>query len=172
MDINEGGRAVTQRGAGPSVNASVTETTWRAWMRDFGSHIRRVREFFGLSQEQLARSAGVSQGAVSRFESGRGLSTPLLVVLRINMALARAFTGHGSVPPSDDVTRFLRHMEFLELPPEPGAPPAPGGVPFQKIHLTPDLDLERLIRLYNDFPAARRKALMRVVDAAAQALRD
>jgi len=154
------------------MNAPVTETIWRAWMRDFGSHIRRVREFFGLSQEQLARSAGVSQGAVSRFESGRGLSTPLLVVLRINMALARAFTSQKTVAPSEDVTRFLRHMEFLELPAEAGAPPAPGGVPFQKLHLTVDLELERLIRLYNEFPAARRKALMRVVESAAQALRD
>ena len=47
---------------------------WKEWMRAFGRQERRIREFLGLSQEQIARLAGVSQGAVSRLEAGRGLA--------------------------------------------------------------------------------------------------
>jgi len=43
---------------------------WREWMRGLGRQLRRVREFLGLSQDQVARLAGVSQGAVSRLEAG------------------------------------------------------------------------------------------------------
>src|SRR5256886_16048036 len=89
---------------------------WAQWMRELGSRIRHVREFVGLSQEQLARLAGVSQGAVSRLEAGRGLATPMLVILKINLALTHRLRavdpgllndaprrgleiGHGSAPP-------------------------------------------------------------------------
>src|SRR5262245_49212375 len=63
------------------------DVEWGEWMRAFGRQERRVREFLGLSQDQLARLAGVSQGAVSRLEAGRGLATPLLVVMKINLVL-------------------------------------------------------------------------------------
>ena len=36
-----------------------------------GRRQRRVREFLGLSQEQLARLAGVSQRALSRLETAK-----------------------------------------------------------------------------------------------------
>jgi len=52
-----------------------------AWAR---RQLRRVREFLGLSQDQVARLAGVSQGAVSRLEAGRGLATPMVVVLKVH----------------------------------------------------------------------------------------
>lgn len=61
---------------------------WQEWMRQLGRQLRRTRELIGLSQEQLARLAGVSQAAVSRLEGGRGLATPLLVVLKIALAVA------------------------------------------------------------------------------------
>lgn len=48
------------------------EPEWREWIRDLGRRQRQLREFLGFSQEQVARLAGVSQGAVSRFETGRG----------------------------------------------------------------------------------------------------
>ena len=60
---------------------------WSNWMRDLGREVRRQREFLGLSQERLARAAGVSQGAVSRLEAGRGLATPLLVAVKIRLVL-------------------------------------------------------------------------------------
>src|SRR5438552_10878119 len=70
-------------------DAPMDQPDWRAWMRSLGQRQRRLRELLGLSQEQLAKLAGVSQGAVSRLEIARGLATPLLVVLKINAALAR-----------------------------------------------------------------------------------
>src|SRR5690349_19978656 len=67
-------------------------TDWSGWRHDLGRRIRVVSEFLGLSQDQIARMAGVSQGAVSRLEAGRGLATPMLVVLKVNVVLARALT--------------------------------------------------------------------------------
>lgn len=55
-------------------------------MRGLGAGTRRLRTLLGLTQEQLGRLAGVSQGAVSRLEAGRGLSTPLVVVVRLQEA--------------------------------------------------------------------------------------
>ena len=63
-------------------NGSGAQLDWSSWIKGLGKQARRVREFLGLSQEQVARVAGVSQGAVSRFEGGRGLATPLLVVMK------------------------------------------------------------------------------------------
>ncbi len=60
---------------------------WKVWMQGLGSAIRRARELAGISQAELAHLAGVSQGAVSRLESARGLSTPLVGVLRVLAAL-------------------------------------------------------------------------------------
>ncbi len=65
----------------PDIESVLKEDRVFAPPAGFAAHARRVREFLGLSQVQLARLAGISQGGVSRFESGRGLSTPLLVVV-------------------------------------------------------------------------------------------
>jgi transcriptional regulator with XRE-family HTH domain len=59
-------------------------------MRELGQTIRKAREATGLSQSELASVAGVSQGAISRLETGRGLATPLLVVLKTAIALRDA----------------------------------------------------------------------------------
>ena len=69
---------------------SGAQLDWSSWIKGLGKQARRVREFVGLSQEHVARTAGVSQGAVSRFEGGRGLATPLLVVMKVNSALRSA----------------------------------------------------------------------------------
>jgi DNA-binding transcriptional regulator YiaG len=48
-----------------------TVQDWERWMTGMGLYTRRLRELVGrLSQEQLARLAGVGQGAVSRLEMG------------------------------------------------------------------------------------------------------
>ena len=70
-------------------NGSGAQLDWSSWIKGLGKQARRVREFLGLSQEQVARAAGVSQGAVSRFEGGRGLATPLLVVMKVNSRSAQ-----------------------------------------------------------------------------------
>ena len=80
---------------------------WARWMRGLGRHGRRVREFLGLSQEELARLAGVSQGAVSRLEAGRGIATPMLVILKINLAMRRALREVDPTLLNDDLRRVL-----------------------------------------------------------------
>jgi hypothetical protein len=44
-------------------NGSWEQLDWSGWIKGLGKQARRVREFLGLSQEQVARVAGVSQGA-------------------------------------------------------------------------------------------------------------
>src|SRR5262245_10588152 len=70
--------------------------TWAEWRRRLGRQVRRLREFIGLSQEQLAALAGVSQAAVSRLEAGRGLATPLLLLMKLYVPLAHALRGLDS----------------------------------------------------------------------------
>src|SRR2546429_9944045 len=87
-------------------NVTMNETVdWREGMRDLGRQLRRVREFLGLSQDQVARLAGVSQGAVSRLEAGRGLATPMMAVLKVHRGPPRAlrpfdpaFPAEGGAP--------------------------------------------------------------------------
>ena len=85
---------------------------WSRWMRALGRQGRRAREFLGLSQEQLAAVAGVSQGAVSRLEAGRGLATPMLVVLKINLALTHALRRVDPTLLNDELKRVLRSGTF------------------------------------------------------------
>src|SRR4029078_3091732 len=89
--------------------------TWRQWITEFGAHERRVREFLGLSQEQVARAAGVSQGAVSRLEGGRGLSTPFVGIMKITLALAHALKELDPDLLTDEVRRFMRHLEVVKV---------------------------------------------------------
>jgi len=121
-----------------------------------------VREFLGFSQEQLARLAGVSQGAVSRLEAGRGLATPMLVVLKINLALRR---GLREVDPSllnDDLRRVLEIEDRV-------SPPV-GDVGFDALPITKDPVLEEVIRRYRALPERQRQTFVSVVRAAADAL--
>jgi len=55
--------------------------------------MRELRESLGLSQEELASRAGLSQGSVSRFENGRNSHIGALVILKLGAALARQCHG-------------------------------------------------------------------------------
>ena len=55
--------------------------------------MRELRESLGLSQEELASRAGLSQGSVSRFENGRNSHIGALVILKLGAALARQCQG-------------------------------------------------------------------------------
>jgi transcriptional regulator with XRE-family HTH domain len=132
---------------------------WREWMRALGRQARRIREFLGLSQEQIARLAGVSQGAVSRLEGGRGLATPLLVVVKLNVAMRRALSAYDPEVLSPEARDLLeqtdRHMpegRFAEYP------------------LAKDVGVEELVRLYRGLPERQREKLLAVVRATAVAL--
>jgi transcriptional regulator with XRE-family HTH domain len=141
------------------------EQDWRRWMKDIGERARRMREFVGLSQEQLAKRAGVSQGAVSRFEIGRGLNTPLLVSIKINAALASALSTVDATLLTDAARRFVESMDRLSLPNDPDATPPPGPFP-----LLGDPELEGVIRQCSRLPEARRRHFLSLVKALALAL--
>jgi len=136
---------------------SGAQLAWSSWIKGLGKQARRVREFVGLSQEQVARTAGVSQGAVSRFEGGRGLATPLLVVMKVNAALRSAV----SVVDRDLLSEDARGLLLMDanVPDDDGAPP-----------ITKDPELEELVRLYHDLPERQRQRLLAVVRATAAAL--
>jgi len=135
-------------------------TDWPVWMRDLGRQLRHVREFLGLSQEQVARLAGVSQGAVSRLEAGRGLATPLLIVLKVHLVLTRALSG---LDPDimDDEMRAGMHLGGL-------VPPTPGADALGRI--TKDPELDELVQLYRSVPERQRRTLVAVLRATARSL--
>lgn len=71
-------------------------------VRHLASWVRECRLLLGVSQQTIARACGVSQGAMSRLESGRCLSIPLgtyLVVVAYFQAQA-ASVGMTLPPPS------------------------------------------------------------------------
>jgi transcriptional regulator with XRE-family HTH domain len=146
--------------------------TWRQWITEFGAHVRRVREFLGLSQEQVARAAGVSQGAVSRFEGGRGLSTPFVGIMKINLALAHALKELEPDLLTDEVRRFMKHLDVLKLPDDAATPVGPVGPNFKKIQLSPNPVLLQVIELYYELPESKRQAFIAVMTATISALRN
>ena len=138
------------------------EVDWGEWMRALGRQGRRIRELLNLSQEELARMAGVSQGAVSRLEAGRGLATPMLVVLKISLALARRLKTVDPKLLADDVRNILDLEEHL-YPPLPGFRAEPPRI-------LKDPDLEALLELYRRTPERQRVTLLSVMRATAEAL--
>jgi transcriptional regulator with XRE-family HTH domain len=139
------------------------EPQWRAWMRDLGRRQRRVREFLGLSQEQIARLAGVSQGAVSRLETGRGLATPLLIVLKISAALARELRRVNPAVLSSDVRQAAELQASLV--------PSGGVLGFQDVPLAEDPELEELVRLWREAPTRHRASVLSVMRAVISGLK-
>lgn len=138
------------------------DVDWGTWIKGLGRQVRRVREFLGLSQEQIARIAGVSQGAVSRLEAGRGLATPLLVVMKINAALRRAVSTIDADLLSEDARRLLAT--------DPRTTPDQGEGSFQAYPILKEPPLEELIGLYRELPERHRQKLLAVVRATTAAL--
>jgi transcriptional regulator with XRE-family HTH domain len=143
------------------INESANQD-WREWMRGLGRQARRIREFLGLSQEQIARAAGVSQGAVSRLEGGRGLATPLLVVVKLNVAMRRALTSYDPEVLSPEA-RAILDRDDLHVPDS-------GASQFREYPMAKDVGIEELVRLYRGLPERQREKLLAVVRAAASAL--
>src|SRR5204863_64686 len=150
-------------GADRAENIMMNEAVdWREWMRGLGRQLRRVREFLGLSQDQVARLAGVSQGAVSRLEAGRGLATPMMVVLKVHRVLTRALHAFDPAIPDDEVRATLGLENLI-------APPIAGGSD-EPLPITRDADLEMLVQLYRTLPERQRRTLVAVVRATASSL--
>jgi transcriptional regulator with XRE-family HTH domain len=129
---------------------------WKLWMQGLGSAIRRARELAGISQAELAHLAGVSQGAVSRLESARGLSTPLVGVLRVLAALRAPL---GTMPRS-------------ELPQDLGALIDLTASGSQGSGSDLDTGLVALMEWYRAMKPSQRALFLRVASAAAGAILD
>jgi transcriptional regulator with XRE-family HTH domain len=134
---------------------------WASWMSGLGRNVRRARELSGLTQQQLAERAGVSQGAVSRLETGRGLATPLLVVLGVAIALQRELRQIAPELLSDEMRSLLRLDAGLDGEASAG---------FRDVAFLADDGLSELIRRYRALAEPERRRLVRVVTATADAL--
>lgn len=135
---------------------------WARWMRGLGRQVQRVREFLGFSQDQLARLAGVSQGAISRLENGRGMATPLLVVMKVNEALRAGLARLDPAHLSPEARRVVELTGHLASDTGGFATYAPAADPHA----------EDLLRLYRSVPERQREQLLSIVRATAQALRE
>jgi transcriptional regulator with XRE-family HTH domain len=135
---------------------------WARWMRGLGRQVQRVREFLGLSQDQLARLAGVSQGAISRLENGRGMATPLLVVMKVNEALRAGLSRLDPAHLSPEARRLVDLTGHIASDTGGFASYAPAA----------DARSEDLLRLWRSVPERQRDQLLSIVRATATALRD
>ena len=147
VDAEPGGRSNDDRPA--------SQPDSEARIRWLGVSSRRLRLLAGLSQEGLARSAGVSQGAVSRYEA-RSAATPMLVVMKVNAALRREIAG-GRLSASMEESRRLMSIELR------GIPRSPDG--FEAFPVATSTDLETLTRLYWTVPSRQRERLADVLRA-------
>jgi transcriptional regulator with XRE-family HTH domain len=130
-------------------------------MRQLGRRLRRVREFLGLSQDQVAKLAGVSQGAISRLEAGRGLATPMLVVMKVHVVLASALAQLDPNVLDDELRRSL-DLGGLVSGTLAGEPP---------VAITKDRHLEEIVQLYRGLTERQRRTLVAVVRATATSLK-
>ena len=146
-----------ERSSGLVTNGLVEGPDWREWMRELGRRQRQLREFAGLSQEQLAKLAGVSQGAVSRLEIARGIATPLLVVLKINAALAHVLSRMDPAVLSPEMREAVVLQGTLV--------PSRGVLGFKELPVAEDREFEELVRLYRDAPPRNREGLVSVLRA-------
>jgi transcriptional regulator with XRE-family HTH domain len=139
-----------------------TVEDWTGWMRALGRQNRAIREFLGLSQEEVARRAGVSQGAVSRLEAGRGMSTPLLVVMKVGRVLSKSMVALGPEVLRHDVHRIAA----LPLPlAEEIGDDAEVVSPDET-----DPELAELLALYGSVMPGQRRALVNLLRATSQSL--
>ena len=93
--------------------AAVEQTSETA-DEDIGSRLRVVRQIYGLTQRELARRAGVTNGAISLIEQNRvspSISSLKKILDGIPLSLADFFTLDFS--PSENV--FFRSDELTEI---------------------------------------------------------
>ena len=100
---------------------------------------------------------------MSRLEAGRGLATPLLVVMRITSALKQAMSALDPNILSEDARRIY----LLDIRTAPDVNGSFFGYP-----LTNDPGLEALVQLYHELPERHRQKFLTVARATASALRD
>ncbi len=107
----------------------------------------------------------VSQGAVSRFEKGKGLNTPWIIAVKIRVALAARLRQLDPQLLSDDARRFLAQTELYGLPTVLSRPPR-----IDDVALVPTVELETALRTFIRLPEDGRRAFAAVMTAVAEAL--
>ena len=146
----------TVRAAGPRPIDDVRQTRedeWATWFRNLGRQTRALRELLGVSQNQLARVANVSQGAISRFERGAGLFTPAIVVFKLALALVRHYRATGLVAPADALARMIDDVEAL----------VPVAAVRQLPPLARDPQAEEVQLLFRAAPPRAREAVLAIL---------
>jgi transcriptional regulator with XRE-family HTH domain len=124
---------------------------WGDWRRQIGRRLRALRELTGLSQDRLARVAGVNQAAVSRLENGKGLVSVSLLT-RLGGAIGDHLADRTLL--SEDGARLLAALETLApIGREPARP------------VTPDPEIRYLIHCYLRASEPQRKAILAVCRA-------
>jgi transcriptional regulator with XRE-family HTH domain len=131
---------------------------WDAWIRVVGYQVRRLRRFLGLTQQEVAQHAGVSQAAVSRLESGRGRMTPLLVVVKVAVVLRRSAAVLDRDVPSEALRAAFDGIDRIVPFPDD----VDGLMP-----ITVDEKLIDLVRLYRAAPDGERLMVLAVLRAVA-----
>jgi len=139
------------------------EPDWPAFIRDLGRQVRRARLFLGMSQEELARRADVSQGGVSRVEAGRGLGTPLVTFLKLHLVVVDELRALDPEILSDEMREIVSIAARI-------SPPVKVGYGRDLFPLVRDPDLERLIELYRELPERERAGFVAVMNATAATL--
>src|SRR5262245_44813357 len=137
------------------------KATWEdEFIHDLGTWNRRVREFLGFSQDKLAKLAGVSQGAISRVEAGRGKATPLLTYTKISTVYPKALGDIDAAMLTDEAKAMLeRARSMSQLVPRQ----LPGLMLVDPV-------LARLISTYQTLPERERRGFVTVLDATATSL--
>ncbi len=129
--------------------------------------MRELRELLGLSQEQVARIAKVSQGAVSRFERGDALSTPWIVAVKIRVALAARVRQLDADVLTDGARRFVAQTALYGLPDDAALPPRLAGV-----EVLPAPELTAIVRAYRRVPESGRAQFVAIMSAVGATLND
>jgi transcriptional regulator with XRE-family HTH domain len=121
---------------------------------------RELRTVLGLSQEEVARRAGVSQGAVSRVESGGCAMVSVHTVLGIFVALV------GELAPlrercTPGVRRMVEVVETILPLTQEGPSP-----------ILEDRAFEGLVRMYHELDGTERRHFVRIVTPLLELLTD
>jgi transcriptional regulator with XRE-family HTH domain len=73
----------------------MNDARWRLIIKETAEAVRHIRKLLGWSQQGLADRANVSQGAISRLESGDCAETPFRTIVTVLHELSKGATEMG-----------------------------------------------------------------------------